>query len=404
MTPETVDAPIAPDFAELGILPALVDNLKKLGIVSPSAIQQLTLPAVLQGRDIIALAKTGSGKTAACLIPLCQKLGARNRRLRVLILVPTRELAMQYVKEAQRIGKVGSIESFAVFGGCNIQLQASKLRAGVDILVATPGRLIDLIRNRLVDLSHIEALVLDEADEMLGMGFVDDLTFIANCLVQKHQKLLFSATMSKEVRSLAVKLMTDPLELQAALDTKTPHQIAHHFAFCSSFEEKKQRLQALLQELNPSQSIIFCSSRISCDQMQLILKPILGSVRVLHAGFSQPARTAIIEQFRKQKVRHLIATDVASRGLDFTGVTHVFVFDIGRDVQSHVHRIGRTGRYGREGAAIALVTHRDLPNLGRICEAIDKPMAWMGPPPPPRSPRPHKSPTFPGRRGSFQRR
>lgn len=378
-------------FANLGIASNLVQSLEKFGITSPSPIQELAIPHILEGKDIIALARTGSGKTAACLIPLCQKLGARKRKLRALVLVPTRELAMQYVKESQKIGRSGSLESFAVFGGCNIQLQAAKLKAGVDILVATPGRLIDLIQNRHVDLSQIEMLVLDEADEMLGMGFVDDLTFIANCMVQKHQKLLFSATMSPPVRKLALSLMSHPIELSASTEFKTPNQIDHNFTFCRSFDDKKLRLESLIEELKPSQSIIFCSSRDSCDQMQVYLKRALGSVRVLHAGYSQSARTAIIEQFRRQKVRHLVATDVAARGLDFDGVSHVFVFDIGKDAQSHVHRIGRTGRYGKEGSAITFVTNRDLPHLNRICEAIGKPMTWIGPAPAPRAPRPASS-------------
>ena len=368
-------------FAQLGVNHSLIQALAKIGICDPSPIQKLALPPVFEGRDLIALAKTGSGKTAACLIPLSQKMAGKKKVLRSLILVPTRELAMQYVKEAQKIAKSQGLESFSVFGGCNIQMQASKLRSGVDLLVATPGRLIDLIQNRYVNLSHIETLVLDEADEMLGMGFVDDLTFIANCLVQKHQKLLFSATMSPEVRKLARNLMSDPLEIGVVSETKTPDSIEHNFSFCKSFDEKKERLEALLEELQPTQSIIFCSSRISCDQMQQTLRRSNNSIRVLHAGFSQSARTSIIDQFRKQKIRHLVATDVAARGLDFNNVTHVFVFDIGKDVQSHVHRIGRTGRYGREGSAITLVTNRDLPHLNRLCDAIGKPMTWMGPAP-----------------------
>ncbi len=371
-------------FAQLGVSQPLIQALAKLGICDPSPIQQLAIPRIFEGHDLIALAKTGSGKTAACLIPLCQKMAGKKKVLRTLILVPTRELAMQYVKEAQKIAKNQGIESFSVFGGCNIQMQASKLRAGVDLLVATPGRLIDLIQNRHINLTQIETLVLDEADEMLGMGFVDDLTYIASCLVQKHQKLLFSATMSPEVRKLARNLMSDPMEIGVVSETKSPDSIAHNFLFCRSFDEKKERLETLLEELQPTQSIIFCSSRISCDQMQQTLRRSTNSIRVLHAGFSQSARTSIIDQFRKQKIRHLVATDVAARGLDFDSVSHVFVFDIGKDVQSHVHRIGRTGRYGREGTAITLVTNRDMPHLNRLCEAIGKPMTWIGPEPAPR--------------------
>jgi ATP-dependent RNA helicase DeaD len=377
-------------FTDMGLDPLILKSLEKMQYKEPSKIQVLAIPHIIQGNDLIALSGTGSGKTAACAIPICQKVNTEKLDIQALIIVPTRELAVQYATEAQKIGRDKNVKAFAIFGGEDASMQLSKIKSGVQVLVATPGRLIDFIYSRSIDLNHVETIILDEADEMLGMGFQEDLEFIINCLVHKHQTLLFSATMQDEVRHLAKKHMKDPVEISLVSEHVSPESIEHRFLYCR-YDQRDHALSHLLDELKPKQSIIFCHSRIQCDKVCRALQKKVSDVDLLHAGLSQDVRSIITSKFRSGRIKYLVATDVAARGLDFSNVSHVFIYQLSDNPDVYVHRSGRTGRQDRSGIVVTLVTDRELNALKRILHHIGRQPIWMGEPPPERShPHQHK--------------
>lgn len=375
-----------PTFSDFNLDPAVLKSLERMQYKEPSPIQAEAIPLILQGNDLIALAQTGSGKTAACAIPICHQVNIAVPHVQALIVVPTRELALQYATEAQKIGSEKGVKAFAVFGGEDASMQQSKLKHGVHVLVATPGRLIDFIYSRQIDLSKVETLVLDEADEMLSMGFYDDLEFIIQCLIHSHQTLLFSATMPQQISRIAKQHMKDPKEICLTSTHKSPEKIDHSFVYCRH-EHKGPALVRLIHELNPKQAIVFCHSRDEVERVCRGLKQHYEGVDFLHAGLTQDIRTIITGKFRSGRVRILVATDVAARGLDFSGITHVFIYHLADDPDVYVHRSGRTGRHEREGAVITLVTDRELRALKSVLGAIKRDVKWIGEPPPAR-PRP----------------
>lgn len=369
------------DFEQFDLDPLVLESLKSIGFTKPTPIQCEAIPMIQEGHDIIGLAETGSGKTAACAIPLCDQVDVKNNNVQALIIVPTRELAVQYAMETQRIGKKKRVKAYAMYGGEDYSLQRSKLADGVQILISTPGRLIDFIYQREIDLSHVKTLVLDEADEMLSMGFVDDLEFIMGCLNHDHQTLLFSATMPKAIGSLAKSYMKDPVEVTLTTgDKKIPVSIDHYFLYCRH-DQRDETLVDQINKMNPKQAIIFCHSRIQVEKVTRALKAHLDKVDYLHAGLNQDLRSSITQKFRSGRVRFLVATDVASRGLDFSGVTHVFIYELSDDPDVFVHRSGRTGRQERKGEVITLVTKRELGILNRILQKIGQDPKWIGEPP-----------------------
>lgn len=377
-------------FSDFSLDPLIIKSLTKINYLEPSAVQVETIPLILEGKDLIALAQTGSGKTAACAIPICNIVDTSSIHIQALIIVPTRELALQYATEAQKIGLDKKVKAFAIFGGESAGMQQSKLKNGVQVLVATPGRLIDFIYAREMDLTHVKTLVLDEADEMLSMGFYDDLEFIMQCLVHKHQTLLFSATMPKQIREIAKNHMKDPCEVTLTVTQRTPDQIAHQFLYCRH-DQRESALIYVMNELQAKQSIIFCHSRIEVEKVCRALQKEIEGIDYLHAGLGQDARTIVTNKFRSGKIKHLVATDVVSRGLDFSGVTHVFIYHLGDDPDIYVHRSGRTGRYDKSGMVVTLVTDRELSTLNEVLKVIKREPVWIGDPPPVRSPRHGKS-------------
>lgn len=388
-------------FTDLPLSQEILKALEEMEYKEASFIQQQAIPRVLENQDLIALAKTGSGKTAACAIPVCQKVDVSSLHIQALIIVPTRELALQYAQETQKIGRYKGVKAFALCGGEDYSLQQSKLKAGVQVLVATPGRLIDFIYSRSIDLSKVATLILDEADEMLSMGFVDDLEFIIQCLVQDHQTLLFSATMPKGIRHIAMNYLKNPQEIALAKDDETPLQIDHQFMFCQQ-HERETKLLELIRQLQPKQAIVFCHSRIQTEKIGHFLRRHLDGVDMLHAGFGQDIRNIVTNKFRQQKVRILVATDVVARGLDFSLVSHVFIFELSHDPDTYIHRAGRTGRFDKEGVVVTLVTHRELHTTHRIEKKLGHDLKWLGEPPPkgaPSAPHPRSV-----RRGSGPRR
>lgn len=388
--------------------PAILKALEKMNFKEPSAIQAQTIPLIQQGKDLIALAQTGSGKTAACAIPICNRVDTTRPHVQALIIVPTRELALQYATEVQKIGLYKGVKAFAIFGGEDPSLQQSKLKNGVQVLVATPGRLIDFIYSRQIDLSQVETLILDEADEMLSMGFYDDLEFIIQCLVHTHQTLLFSATMPPKIRLLAKHHMKNPMEVNLILERTSPESLQHLFAYCPA-HHKDEELLKLIVESQVKQAIIFCHSRFQVEKVCQFLKRKLDQVDFLHAGLTQDIRSIVTSKFRSGKIRFLVATDVVARGLDFSNVSHVFIYQLPHDPDIYVHRSGRTGRYDKEGMVISLVTQRDLPMLRIILRQIKQDVRWIGVPPPDspssgggagggtRRPQPRRRPSGPNR-------
>lgn len=376
-----------PLFSDYLLDPAILKALARIQYTEPSAVQQATIPLILEKRDLIALAKTGSGKTAACAIPICHSVEIEKKLIQALIIVPTRELALQYATEVQKIGEDRGVKVFALTGGESSGLQLSKIKHGVHVLVTTPGRLIDFIHSRDIDLTNVDTLILDEADEMLSMGFYDDLKFVMACLVHKHQTLLFSATMPKQIIEIAKNHMQDPQEVLLTTEDKLPAQVDHHFLYCHH-DERGDALLFLMQKFQPEQSIVFCHSRIEVEKVCHMLQREMDGVDFLHAGLDQKVRSIVTHKFRSGKIKHLVATDVASRGLDFSGITHVFIYHLGDDPDIYVHRSGRTGRYERGGVVVTLVTDRELGVLRSLTTLIDKPPLWVGDPPPERPSRP----------------
>lgn len=367
-------------FSDFPLDPDVLYALEKMGYETPTPIQEASIPLVIAKRDVIALAETGSGKTAACAIPLIHLINEEERVIQALIVVPTRELALQYATELQKIGLKKKIKAFALFGGEDYEIQRAKLKNGVHVLIATPGRLIDFIYGREIDLTHVGIFVLDEADRILGLGFLEDLEFIFNCLIHKHQTLLFSATMPEEIHKIASKHLHHPEKINLIAKQASPDKITHLFTFVKNASLRERVLAQLLKDFNPRQSIVFCNSRHEVENVAHSLKAHISHVDFLHGGLSQNIRNSITGKFRKERIHCLVATDVAARGLDFS-VTHVINFHLPRDIETYLHRSGRTGRGGREGICISFCTTRDLPFARLIQDKLEKEIEWLIPPP-----------------------
>ena len=364
-------------FTSLDLKPKILAGLRDMGYVDLTPVQEKTFPHILAGTDIIARAETGSGKTAACAVPLVQMVDKRISGVQSLILVPTRELALQYVGEISEIARKTDIAPAAVYGGFPIQIQMAKLNHGVDILVATPGRLIDLLRNTSLSLANVRTFVLDEADEMLKMGFLADVEFIICCLIHEHQTLLFSATMPKEIEKLARKYLRDPMTINLSKEQKTPQNLEHHFLKISN----KNRLESLVEYMNkakPKQAIIFCNSRHSAEKLYDHIKKKFSSTEIIHGGLDQSRRTSLFNRFRRMEIKIMVATDLASRGLDFTHATHVINYDFPADTDAYTHRTGRTARMGRKGVALTLFAKADIRGLKSVINRNRIQPLWQG--------------------------
>ena len=363
-------------FTELDLQPDILTALDKMGYANMTPIQERAIPPILAGQDVLGLAETGSGKTGACGIPVVQRTRPELNAIQALVLVPTRELAMQYVREIDLIARDTDIVPFAIVGGVSMAIQQVKLRHKVDILVATPGRLIDFIWNTDLDLSQVRTVVLDEADEMLKMGFLEDVDFILSCMVHDHQTLLFSATMPKEIDRLAKAYLKTPLRIELNKTQKAPQSLQHHFQYTAH-----NRLSTLIDYLKREdiqQSIIFCNTRHRAAQLFNDLRRTFKSLEFMHGGLDQDRRTLIFSQFCRKQIRLMIATDVAARGLDFTHVSHVINYDAPPSHEAYTHRTGRAGRMGRIGIALTLVTEQDLKGLHRLLQVNRIEPVWRG--------------------------
>ena len=358
-------------FAELGIIAPLCNRLSELGYVFPTPIQAATIPAVLSGQDVLAGANTGSGKTAAFAVPLLQRLSEAKSadksagQVRCLVLVPTRELAQQvadsFLSYASHFN--GQLKIVAAFGGVSVNLQMQSLRAGADVLVATPGRLLDLLASNALKLNRVSALVLDEADRMLSLGFTDELNQVLEALPAKKQTLLFSATFPEEVRALTTKLLHQPLEFH--LQSEQESTIVQRVITVNR-EQKTALLAHLIKQHQWSQALIFVSAKNTCNHLAQKLSKRGISAEVFHGDKAQGARTRVLDGFKNGDISVLIATDIAARGIDIDKLPVVINFDLPRSPADYMHRIGRSGRAGEAGLAVTLISHEEYHHFGVI--------------------------------------
>ena len=399
-------------FTDLGLKAELLRAVSEQGYDTPTPIQQQAIPAVMTGQDLMATAQTGTGKTAGFTLPILHRLASgQNDRLtrvskapRVLVLTPTRELAIQVEESVRTYGKHLPINSLAVFGGVGINPQIAGLRRGVDILVATPGRLLDHVQQRTVDLSAIEIFVLDEADRMLDMGFIRDIRKVIALLPKQRQNLMFSATFSPDIRELASSLLHNPVSVDVAARNTAAETVTQR-VIETNREQKKDLLLHMFETRGLNQVLIFTRTKHGADALARSLEKAGIKSAALHGNKSQGARTRALTEFKDGKLVALVATDIAARGIDIDSLPYVINYEIPNIAEDYVHRIGRTGRAGMEGEAISLVSHderafmRDIEKL--IKRTLEReiipgfePSAHAAPRPvqPPRGPRKPQQP------------
>jgi ATP-dependent RNA helicase DeaD len=358
------------DFAELGIRAEICDALKEQRISQPTPIQEKAIPVVLRGEDIIAKAQTGTGKTFAFLLPILEKINPKWESIQALIVTPTRELAIQISTEVEKVIRyLDGVHTLAVYGGQDVERQIRHLKGSVQIVVGTPGRLLDHVRRGTMNLSAVRMMVLDEADQMLQLGFLEEVEGIIRAAAPQKQMMLFSATMPGAVRNLAKHYLNKPVNIsiqteQVALET------IRQLVVETTDRTKKDTLCHLVDEFRPFLAIIFCRTKRRAGTLCEALQIQGYMADELHGDLSQTKREQVIRRFRNAEIQLLVATDVAARGLDVEGVTHVFNYDIPHDVESYIHRIGRTGRAGGKGLALTLVAPKDKPNLAMIEKGI----------------------------------
>jgi ATP-dependent RNA helicase DeaD len=352
-------------FKELGLSPEIQLALDELGYEEPSPIQEKAIPELLAGHDVIGQAQTGTGKTAAFGLPLLQHIDPDNDEVQAIVLTPTRELCIQVTQALRAYAEHLEVEIVAVFGGAPIKSQQSQLRAGAHVVVATVGRMMDLMSRRSLVLTAARYVVLDEADEMLDLGFIEDVEKILRMCPSGRQTALFSATMPPPVKRLAESYMYDPKTIKITPKKLTVDAIAQAFVEVPQ-REKASRLVQLLKAEEPEQAIIFCRTKIGASKLERTLKDKGLDVKALHGDMSQGARDGVMIAFKDHRVKLLVATDIAARGLDIEHVTHVINYDVPASSEVYVHRIGRTGRVGRTGRAITFVTPDQRDEIERI--------------------------------------
>ena len=353
-------------FSQLGLDAAQLRVCESLGYKEPTPIQQQAIPVVLEGRDLIGCAETGTGKTAAFLLPILNRIAERPRPgIRALVLAPTRELALQIHKMYGELNHTKQNRSAILMGGANIRTQTSELRQGAAVVIATPGRLLDLVDRGTLNLATVEVLVLDEADRMLDMGFLPAIRRVLSLVPAKRQTLLFSATLSPEIEQLARSTMKAPKLVEVSQRGRAP-QLVEQTAYQVAAESKTALLLDLLERENFERVLVFARTRRSAERLSHILSARDHLVNRIHSDRSQPQREAALRGFRDGRTRVLVATDIAARGLDVDGVSHVINYDVPAAPEDYVHRIGRTGRAGSKGQAITIVTPVDELSLRAI--------------------------------------
>jgi ATP-dependent RNA helicase DeaD len=361
-------------FDDLGLDPKLVATIREHGYKTPTAIQIQSIPPLIEGRDLLGQAQTGTGKTAAFALPLLQRIDPKKRKVQGLILTPTRELALQVAEAVKRYSaKLGHVRIAAVYGGQAILPQIRLVERGAQIVVGTPGRIMDLMRRGTIKLDALDTLVLDEADEMLRMGFIDDVEWILGHTPDRRQIALFSATMPSEIERIAERHLTDSVRIKVARKQLTLPNIEQSYWFVKGLH-KLDALTRILETETMEAGIIFVKTKVSCIEIAQRLGERGFSVEALNGDLTQSAREQAVRRMRAGKIDLIVATDVAARGLDIDRISHVFNFDIPMDVESYVHRIGRTGRAGNAGKAILFVSAKERWMLNKIERFINAPI------------------------------
>ena len=397
-------------FASLGLAEPLLRAIEACGYTTPTPIQEQAIPPLLADRDVLGCAQTGTGKTAAFALPTLQHLaeepwqGRGRRPIRALVLTPTRELAAQIGASFEKYGTALRLRHHVIFGGVGQRPQVQALNRGIDILVACPGRLLDLHGQGYVDLQHVEFFVLDEADRMLDMGFIHDVRRVLRVMPPNRQNLLFSATMPRAIVDLAGTFLHEPVQVEVSPEAPTVERIAQKVMFVAK-ADKRRLLADIIKHENVEQAIVFTRTKHGANRLVKMLDREGIEAMAIHGNKSQSARTRALDAFRSGRLSILVATDVASRGIDVDGVSHVFNYDLPNIPESYVHRIGRTGRAGREGKAIAFCDRdegaylRDIEKLIGLTIEVDDDHPWHAPDavPSARPPRPPPPPRGGGR-------
>ncbi len=363
-------------FADLQLCSPIQQAVSNAGYTTPTPIQAQAIPVVMDGKDVLGCAQTGTGKTAAFLLPMLHQLhlAPKTKQIKTLILTPTRELAAQIGENFQQYAALTDLRHLVIFGGVKQNPQVKQLKRGVDVLVATPGRLLDLHGQGFISLEHVEFFVLDEADRMLDMGFLPDIKRLLRLLPEKRQNLLFSATMPKDIVELASQFLTDPVRVEVDRESSTVEQIDQLVMFVEQ-ANKKQLLKHILHTEQIEATIVFTRTKHGANRVVKFLEKGGVSAAAIHGNKSQNARTRALDGFRNGEIKVLVATDIASRGIDVDRVSHVFNFDLPNLPESYVHRIGRTGRAGSEGQAIAFCSPDEADYLVDIERTIGKVIA-----------------------------
>ena len=368
-------------FDDLGLLPELLKAVHEAGYTEPTPIQAQAIPVVLEGKDVMGGAQTGTGKTAGFVLPLLQRLARHastspspaRHPVRALILTPTRELAMQVHESVQTYGKYVPLRDLVVYGGVDIKPQTEALRKGVEIVVATPGRLLDHVQQKSVNFNSVEVLVLDEADRMLDMGFIPDIKRILAMLPKERQSLLFSATFSEEIKKLADSMLKAPVLIEVARRNAVTETVTHRMHPVAQ-DHKRQLLAHILKTSSLKQVLVFVGTKFGASRLAVYLDKQGIEATAIHGDKSQQQRTEALEAFKSGRARVLVATDVAARGLDIDDLPHVINFELPHVPEDYVHRIGRTGRAGKEGDATSLVSPEERGKLAEIEKLIKRPI------------------------------
>ncbi len=368
-------------FEELGLLPELLRAVSDAGYTEPTPIQAQAIPVVIAGKDVMGGAQTGTGKTAGFVLPLLQRLARHastspspaRHPVRALILTPTRELAMQVHESVQTYGKYVPLRDLVVYGGVDIKPQTEALRKGVEIVVATPGRLLDHVQQKSVNFNSVEVLVLDEADRMLDMGFIPDIKRILAMLPKERQSLLFSATFSEEIKKLADSMLKQPVLIEVARRNAVTETVTHRMHPVAQ-DHKRQLLAHILKTSSLKQVLVFVGTKFGASRLAVYLEKQGIEATAIHGDKSQQQRSEALEAFKSGKARVLVATDVAARGLDIDDLPHVINYELPHVPEDYIHRIGRTGRAGKEGDATSLVCPEERGKLAEIEKLIKRPI------------------------------
>ena len=357
------------NFKNLGISHDIDNVLKKSGIQNPTPIQQDSIIHILNNKDVIAEAQTGTGKTLAFLLPIFENISLNSQGIQALIISPTRELAIQITEEANKLSTAKDIGVLSMYGGKDIGSQMKKLKGNIRLIIATPGRLLDHLKRKTVKLNTLKTIVLDEADQMLLMGFRNEIDLIMKETPKKKQTLCFSATMDSAVKKLAYRYMNDPIIVSVKKEEITLANINQEVVETID-REKREALCKVLDEDNPFMAIIFCRTKRRADELEVVMHRRGYNCKVIHSDIQQSKRERIMKSFRNADIQYLIATDVAARGIDVTGVTHIYNYDIPETVESYIHRIGRCGRAGEKGYTCLFIDPKNQSMLEEIENTI----------------------------------